>query len=128
MNPNCIVSCHHFGSTSKGITLNDNLFWILGHFIALPISVSLGSMNVIDGIMYLARCSFVLGINYIIYIYIYIECETMLHHPTIVVQLLHLFFHSFELQFDLIVFVDLRSPCDSHSSPFHYSYPVNRLL
>ncbi len=67
VNLNCIVLGHHFGSTLECITFNDNHFWILGCFIALPINVSLGSMNVIDGIMYLARCSSVLGIFDIIY-------------------------------------------------------------
>ncbi len=121
------VSSHHFGSTLEHITLNDNLFWILGHFIALPINVSLGSMNVIDDICTLQGV-LLSWVFLTLYFVLFLKFETMLHHPTIVVQLLHLLFHSIELEFDLIVFVDFKSPCDSHSSPFNYSYLVNRLL
>ncbi len=56
------LSFDPFGSTSKGITLNNHLFPILGHFIALPINVYLCFITIVDNVLYLVGPSFVLGI------------------------------------------------------------------
>ncbi len=61
------LSPHPSSSIFGGIALNNILLWILGCFIVLPINVSQSSIIVVDGIMYVTNCSFILGIFNIIY-------------------------------------------------------------
>ncbi len=56
------LSLDPFGSTPKGITLNNNLSPILGHFIASPINLYLCFITIVDNVLYLVGPSFVLGI------------------------------------------------------------------
>jgi len=61
------LSPHPSGLTSRGSTFIDNLAWTLGHFIALPMNASRGSIVAIDDIMYLAGHSSILGILVMVY-------------------------------------------------------------
>ncbi len=111
---------HPFGSTSKGTTFNNNLSPILGHLIALPINVYLCSITTANDVLYLVGPSFVLNILDTMY-YTLLEYETMLFNSTTIDSfMIHFFFHLVKL-LDLIIFVNLGSPCNSCSSPFYYS-------
>jgi hypothetical protein len=71
--------------------------------------------------MYLASHSFIMGILDIVYC-IVLECENVLYDSTIIVLLLlHFLFLHVELQFDLVVSKNFKSPSNSCLSPFYHS-------
>jgi hypothetical protein len=71
--------------------------------------------------MYLASHSSTMGILEIIYYTLFGGKNVLYDATIIVILLLHFLFHYVELQFNLVVSTNLKSPSDSCLSPFNHS-------
>ncbi len=115
------LSPYPLSSIFKGSTFNGNLVWTLGHFIALLMNASQGSITATNDILDLASRSLILGILVMVYIYIYIFWSVKLY--CITYKLYFFFYYIFFLHFiawlpGLIVFANFMLLFNFCLSPF----------